>query len=140
NYHSEESFVSMFEDHSAKELWNFFRAGIGVGFSIPLIPFGVGLSLLWGAYLIRLQDLGAPSLVLFSGFVFLFLEPLMFLSWVGVVFTASMASWARIRELINEISHQSLEEVKLQKLNQQTKGHVLTADFWGTPLKVSIRP
>ena len=103
NFHAEQSFIDLFDRGSFKELIAFYKAGLGIAFSIPMIPLGVGMSLIWGAWIIRSLDLGAPGLVLFSGFIFLFLEPLMFVSWIGVVFARSGASWTRIRGLVSKL-------------------------------------
>ncbi|ATH08599.1 hypothetical protein BIY24_11775 [Halobacteriovorax marinus] len=113
NYHVENSFIKLFKKHSMAELYNFYKAGNNIALSIPLVPFGVGVSLLWGAHIIKVEALGASSLVLFSGFVFLFLEPMMFLSWIGVVFARSAGAWSRIKELINAIKSESKEEREL---------------------------
>ncbi len=117
NYHVEDSFINLFKKHSMAELYNFYKAGNNIALSIPLVPFGVGVSLLWGAHIIRVEQLGASSLVLFSGFVFLFLEPMMFLSWIGVVFARSAGAWARIKELIVAIKDECPEEIELREDN-----------------------
>lgn len=101
NYQSESTFFEMFHKLSFTELLNFYRSGIGIAFSIPLVPLGLGISLLWGAVIIRDLDLGTAALVLFSGFIFLFLEPLMYLSWIGVVFARSSVSWNRFKDLLD---------------------------------------
>jgi len=113
NFHAEKSFINLFKSHSMSELLNFYKAGQRVAISIPLVPTGVGLSLIWGAHIIFANDLGATSLILFSGFVFLFLEPIMFLSWIGVVFTRSAGAWSRVGELVNDLSNQSEMESEL---------------------------
>ncbi|EQC47889.1 ABC transporter, ATP-binding protein [Bacteriovorax sp. Seq25_V] len=114
NFHAEKSFIDLFKKNSMDELINFYKAGKRVAVSIPLVPTGVGLSLIWGAYIIFQKDLGATSLILFSGFVFLFLEPMMFLSWIGVVFTRSSGAWARVKELVNDL--QSVSEMEKEIL------------------------
>ena len=48
NFHAEDSFIKNFNSLSYKELFNFYIAGKGIAFSIPLIPLGVGASLVWG--------------------------------------------------------------------------------------------
>ncbi|OIQ17179.1 MAG: hypothetical protein BM556_13280 [Bacteriovorax sp. MedPE-SWde] len=122
NFHSESAFIKLFKSHSMKELINFYKAGQRVAISIPLVPTGVGLSLIWGAHIIFQQDLGATSLILFSGFVFLFLEPIMFLSWIGVVFTRSAGAWSRVGELVKDLRTESeMEEIlKRDKSFSQT--------------------
>jgi ATP-binding cassette subfamily B protein len=141
NFHAEQSFLDLFDKASFKELMAFYRAGLGIAFSIPLIPFGVGMSLIWGSWLIRSLDLGAPGLVLFSGFIFLFLEPLMFVSWIGVVFARSGASWKRIRELVNKLENKSLEEIQLNELNplKIEEEMQFKVSFWEKTMNVDIR-
>ena len=119
NFHAESSFTQLFSKSSFKELVNFYYAGVGVSFSIPIVPLGVGISLLWGAYIIGAENLGASSLILFSGFTFLFLEPLAFISWIGIVYISSLASWMRIKDLVNALKEESEEEKTLVKENNQ---------------------
>lgn len=142
NYHAEKSFIALFDRESWKELWYFYRAGIGVAFSIPLVPLGVGVSLVWGAHIIVTQDLGTSSLVLFSGFVFLFLEPLTFLSWLGIVITRSIGAWNRIDELVHRVSEESyrenyLKEKNTDKFSQAESFHVCV-EFWEKDLKLDF--
>lgn len=136
NYHAEDSFIKLFEMNSFKELMYFYRAGKTVSVSMPLVPLGVGLSFIWGAWIINDQALGASSLVLFSGFVFLFLEPLMFLSWIGVVFARSYASWVRMKKLVSNLNSPSTEEIFLQGHLPQNgiDREQLILQFWGEKL------
>ena len=113
NFHAEKPFIDLFKSNSWKELINFYYSGVGVSFSVPLIPLGVGLSLIWGGHIIFQNDLGASSLVFFSGFTFLFLEPLSFMSWIGVVFISSMSAWERVRELVDSLHKESEVEKSL---------------------------
>lgn len=138
NYHVTSVFTDLFKKSSWNELLYFYRAGIGVAISIPLVPFGVGLSLLWGAHIIFQNDLGASSLVLFSGFVFLFLEPLMFLSWIGVVFTRSIGAWNRTQELVTLLESSSAEEAFLREKNESVP-LLFHVDFWEKELEVPIK-
>lgn len=133
NYHAEPAFSYWFKSSSMKELWCFYKAGIGVGFSIPLLPLGIGFSLLWGAYIIKDLDLGASSLILFSGFVFLFLEPIMFLSWIGVVFARSYGSWERIKQLVKDIDQKTEKETRLELRNKKITNDKMEFDLelWG---------
>ncbi|MBC97929.1 MAG: hypothetical protein CME63_09280 [Halobacteriovoraceae bacterium] len=110
NYHSEEDFITWFKNFSWRELTTFYKAGIGVGISIPLLPLGIGLSLIYGGHIVYQQDLGASSLIVFSGFIFLFLEPIMFLSWIGVVFARSYGSWERLKGLVHDLAEETFEE------------------------------
>jgi ATP-binding cassette subfamily B multidrug efflux pump len=100
NYLAEGSFIKLFSSFSWKELFYAYKAGVGIGISMPLVPLGVGLSLVWGGFIIKDQALGASALIFFGGYVFLFLEPLAFLSWIGVVIVGSKASWDRIKKLM----------------------------------------
>lgn len=138
NYHAEDSFIKLFEKHSFAELYNFYRAGNNIAFSIPLVPLGVGISLLWGAYIIKMESLGASSLVLFSGFVFLFLEPMMFLSWIGVVFARSAGAWSRIKELIFAIDHPVDEEIALKEMNTELDAPSYNVIFWDKKTKIEL--
>lgn len=119
NFHAEGPFLRQFMDYSWKELINFYYSGVGVSFSVPLIPLGVGLSLIWGGYIIYQNQLGASALVFFSGFTFLFLEPLSFMSWIGVVYISSVSAWGRIRELVESLNTKSDVEAKLLQIYQQ---------------------
>lgn len=139
NYHAEDSFIEMFKQNSMRELMYFYRAGIGVAFSMPLIPLGVGLSFLWGAWIIKEQALGSSSLVLFSGFVFLFLEPLMFLSWIGVVFARSYAAWTRLKALVDKVALPSNDEVFLKEHNELAHKEFVVS-FWEERLEIDLSP
>lgn len=119
NFHAEKSFIDQFKNYSWKELINFYYSGVGVSFSVPLIPFGVGLSLIWGGYIIYQYQLGASALVFFSGFTFLFLEPLSFMSWIGVVYISSISSWGRIRDLVDALDTESELEKSLLKIYEE---------------------
>jgi len=140
NYHAESAFIDIFKVKSFRELTYAFKAGIAVSFTVPLIPLGVGLSFLYGAYIIQSQALGVTSLVLFSGFVFLFLEPLHFMAWIGVVFSSSLGSWSRIRELIHDLGKKSAREIQLEKINQSLDkdSKKFKVEFWGEILDIPI--
>lgn len=136
NFHAEKSFIELFREYSFKELMFFYRAGHRVAVSLPLVPLGVGISFVWGGYLIKAHDLGASSLILFSGFVFLFLEPLMFLSWIGVVFTRSYAAWQRIEALVKTLRDPSRQEQELHQRNHNGGG--LVVEFWEKELPIEV--
>ncbi|RLA64776.1 MAG: hypothetical protein DRQ88_06755 [Epsilonproteobacteria bacterium] len=140
NYHAESSFIDIFKEKSFKELTYAFKAGIAVAFTVPLIPLGVGLSFLLGAYIIQVEALGVTSLVLFSGFVFLFLEPLHFMAWIGVVFSSSLGSWARVQELIYDLGKKSEREKQLEDLNKSLNkdSKKFKVEFWGEILDIPI--
>ncbi|MCP4911701.1 MAG: ABC transporter ATP-binding protein [Oligoflexia bacterium] len=130
NFHSEKQFISLFQNYSLKELLNFYKASVRIGVAFPLTPLGVGLSLIWGGFYIYENQLGASSLILFSGFIFLFLEPLMFLSWIGVVIARSIGSWKRIQELVTDIRKTSNEETNLEEGNKKHSGRNFCVEFW----------
>lgn len=141
NYQAELSFIDLFKEHSLKELTNSLKAGIALSFSMPIIPLGVGLSLVWGGHLIKMQGLEVNSIILFSGFIFLFLEPLMFLSWIGVVFVSSYIAWVRIKELVVAFATESGEEKWLAEANSATNvGNDFCVQFWQEPLNLHITP
>lgn len=103
NFHAEKSFYELFKIHSAKEQKLFFQSSLGRTFGIPVVRACVGISLIWAAFIVKEQNLGGTALIFFSGFLFLVLEPLMFLSWIGVVVSQGLAGWSRIQELNQKI-------------------------------------
>ncbi len=100
NFHAEETFLKDFAKFSGTELDLFFKGSFGPTLSIPLIKLSFGISLLWGSYIIFEQGIGATALIFFSGFLFLMMEPIGFLSWIGVIISNSYAGWKRIKKLI----------------------------------------
>lgn len=140
NFHSESSFIDLFKKYSWSELLLFYRAGIGIGFSIPLIPLGFGISLLWGAYIVKMQDLGPSSLILFSGFIFLLLEPMQFVSWIGIVFARSFSSWQRVKELLSDITTVSDEEATIdQRPFHWQHDNQFTLELWKKDIKLNLQ-
>jgi len=103
NYHAEKDFYKSFTEKSDKELHTFFISTMGRALSFPMIKVGVGASLVWGALIVKNQNLEPSSLIFFSSFLFLVLEPLMFLSWIGIVTSQGYAAWTRIQELLNNL-------------------------------------
>lgn len=138
NFHVEKSFINWFKEVSSVELLNFYKAGSAGGIATPLLPLGIGFSLLLGAHIIYLQDLGASSLVLFSGFVFLFMEPLMYVAWVGIVWIGAIVSWGRISDLINSLNQKSKEEITLDRLNKSGNNEELNVCFWDIDILINI--
>lgn len=135
NFHAENSFIDIFKSVSKKELDMFFKAGMSMSSILPMVRIGMGLSLIWGAKIIYEQNLGASSLILFTGFLFLILEPLYFLSWVGAVYIRARASWVRIKDLIDSLSVESKIEEKY--LSKKDSSYVF--DFWGKTLSFPIQ-
>ena len=99
NYHAEEAFLNLFNKHSKNELDIFFKSTIERIFGGPAVKFGMGLSLLAGAFIVWNDKMDATSLIFFSGFLFLILEPLMLLSWIGVIVSQGLVGWERLEKL-----------------------------------------
>jgi ABC-type multidrug transport system fused ATPase/permease subunit len=131
NFHREESFVKGFVKTSSEELALFFKSSIGFAFTGPYIKLGLGLSLIWAAILIRQNNGDTSDLVFFSGFLYLFLEPVMFMSWVAVVISQGLAAWKRVKELHGVLIVPSSEEIELA----QTQFGIL---FWGKTIDLSF--
>lgn len=129
NFHREENFIGGFTKLSAEELKMFFRISVGYAFSGPYVKLGLGASLLWGGILIKTHGGGPSDLVFFSGFLYLFLEPVMFLSWVAVVMSTGFAAWRRIKELYLLLEQSSEDEKELEVMRP-----LISESF------VSIRP
>ena len=140
NFHSEDSFMKLFSELSLKELYYFYRSSLGISISMPLIPFGVGLSLLWGAQIIKTQGLGATTLILFSGFIFLFMEPMGYLSWIGIVVSRSSASWDRLKDLDVTLTTGIEAEEKLRNMNLTVVENNYKLPFWENSLSINFRP
>ena len=140
NFHAEASFMELFGELSLKELYYFYRSSLGISITMPLISLGVGLSMLWGAYIIKSYDLGATTLILFSGFVFLFMEPMGYLSWIGVVVSRSHASWGRLKDLDLTLTTSVEAEEKLKNLNTTLTDNNYKLPFWDQALAVSFKP
>ena len=140
NFHAEDSFITLFEKMSLKELYYFYRSSLGVSISMPLVSLGVGLSMLWGAYLIKSLNLGAGALIVFSGFIFLFMEPMAYLSWIGVVISRSNASWGRLRELHQTLTTELEAEKQLKQDNPDVSGLNFLVPFWDIKLPIKITP
>jgi ATP-binding cassette subfamily B protein len=140
NFHAEDSFIHKFFDLSAKELYYFYKSSIGISITFPLITLGIGLSLAWGAFIIKSQHLGASTLILFSGFIYLFMEPLGYMSWVGVVLTRSKASWKRLVDLEHTLTTITQGELDLIERNGKTKDLDFNLPYWDHSLNLHILP
>lgn len=103
NYHAEKDFYKFFNIISNRELKTFFISTMGRAISFPLVKVGVGASLIWAALIVKENNLEASSLIFFSSFLFLILEPLMFLSWIGIVTSQGYAGWSRIKEFTSSL-------------------------------------
>jgi ATP-binding cassette subfamily B protein len=141
NFHAEKTFFSLFQDLSLQELYYFYRASFGISILLPFVAFGVGMSLLWGAYLIKTLHLGASSLILFSGFIFLFMEPISYLSWVGIVLSRSHASWKRLKDFNTILDTESEIESALILNNKATTEPLhFVLPFWEKNITAIFMP
>lgn len=132
NFHQEESFIQGFKKISAQELGLFFKVGVGYSFASPYIKFGLGLSLLWASILIRANGGTTSDLVFFSGFLYLFMEPVMFLSWVAIVFVDGIVAWKRVKGLFTTLNTETPQEeqfkqLKLVETDEQYQSELI---FW----------
>lgn len=141
NFHKEESFIQGFVKTSSEELKLFFKSSIGFAFTTPYVKLGLGASLIWASLLIRKVGGTTSDLVFFSGFLYLFLEPVMFLSWVGVVVSQGVAAWRRIKELHGKLIIQSPEEEKLSQIPFMMDQGFIHADLslWQFTKKFNFR-
>jgi ATP-binding cassette subfamily B multidrug efflux pump len=132
NYHAEESFYGLFKEQSWEQLKAFYIGSLGRSIAFPMVKLGVGASLLWGAQIVFDKGMSGTSLIFFSGFLFLVLEPLMFISWIGVVVSHAWAAWVRIKELLNSIDG----GFDTQSLNQQDNKIL----FWDQWIDLDVKP
>ncbi|MBC76336.1 MAG: hypothetical protein CME64_10005 [Halobacteriovoraceae bacterium] len=136
NFHSENSFYQLFRQYSGVELRYFFISSLGRVFSFPLVKLGVGASLIWAALIVKEQGLSGTDLIFFSGFLYLILEPLLFLSWIGIVTSQGYAAWGRIKKLIRSLEQNTVESW-YKKYEDFQK---IELPFWGKTVDLEIRP
>lgn len=134
NFHSEKNFIKLFQSYSQDELLTFFKFTAARNIAFPLIKVGIGASLIWGAVIIYDKNLPGTSLIFFSGFLYLVLEPLMLLSWIGVVTGQGFAAWTRIQRLLKDIDKKIDYKISFQ-------GNILkpTIAFWKKDLSFEIK-
>ncbi len=131
NYHREETFINRFKELSGFELGLFFKSSVGFAFSVPMIRLGVGASLLWGAWILRARGAGASELVFFAGYLFLMLEPLMFLSWMAIVASQGYAAWGRVKGLYGVVIKPHDEEAQwTSQFNRSPSGLKFNLPYW----------
>lgn len=129
NFHREKKFIDKFKEISMEELQLFFKSSLAMAFISPYIKLGMGLSLIWAALLIKEQHGSASDLVFFAGFLYLFLEPVMFLSWVAVVISQGVAAWRRVKGLYDDLQTPSPVEKRENELKFQEKSDALELDL-----------
>lgn len=136
NFHKEERFIEGFFRLSAQEMWLFFKSSIGFAFSTPYVRLATGISLIWAAVLIRKNGGSTPDLVFFSGFLYLFIEPIQFLSWVAVVVSQGFAAWKRVKELHGMLIIPSKEEEELSVASPDVRADkvIVPVKFWEKPI------
>lgn len=135
NFHSEKSFYDLFRNYSGTELRYFFIYSFGRVFSFPLVKIGVGASLIWGAIIVQDQGLQGTDLIFFSGFLYLILEPLMFLSWIGIVTSQGYAAWGRVKKLIHSLE----ESTKEPWYEMYNTFETIRLPFWGGDVEAKIK-
>jgi ATP-binding cassette subfamily B protein len=134
NYHSEKDFFNAFNKVSDKELHTFFISMLGRVISFPLVKVGFGASLIWAALIVKDQNLPGTDLIFFSSFLFLILEPLMFLSWIGIVSSQGYAGWSRIKELTTKLDFKNTDEWLIET---RDFSHV-ELPLWDSSVKLSL--
>jgi ATP-binding cassette subfamily B multidrug efflux pump len=141
NFHREDSFIKGFVKISGEELTLFFKSSIGFAISGPYVKLGLGASLLWASLLIRARGGGPSDLVFFSGFLYLFLEPVMFMSWVAVVMSQGLAAWRRVKDLHGELIKPSELESELDKVAFESNDaeQITTVTLWGKVIPLTIK-
>lgn len=141
NYHREDSFITGFVKVSGEELALFYKSVVGFAFTgSSYVKLSLGASLLWGGILIKTRGGGPSDLVYFSGFLYLFLEPVMFLSWVAVVVSQGFAAWRRVRELYFLLEEPSPAETEVANAQLNfTESHLeLDLMFWNKKLQANM--
>jgi ATP-binding cassette, subfamily B, multidrug efflux pump len=140
NFHREENFIKGFVRSSSEELLLFFKSSIGFAITGPYVKLGLGASLIWAAILIRREGGNTSDLVFFSGFLYLFLEPVMFMSWVAVVISQGIAAWNRVKELHTLLVASSGEENDLQKsvVRCDVEGINMKVKFWENEIDLHL--
>lgn len=141
NFHREDNFIKGFVKASSEELLLFFKSSIGFAVTGPYVKLGLGASLIWAAILIRQKGGNTSDLVFFSGFLYLFLEPVMFMSWVAVVVSQGFAAWKRVKELYGILVIPSLEEEEFKdaKMEFNSESLLINIQFWEKPLELNFR-
>lgn len=141
NFHREDNFIKGFVKASSEEMAIFFKSSIGFAFTgSSYVRVALGASLLWAALLIRKNGGTTSDLVFFSGFLYLFLEPVLFMSWIAVVVSQVFAAWRRMKELYGILSVPSAEEEELKnaKVTSSEKEIELDLLYWEKPLALAV--
>ncbi len=141
NFHKEEEFIKKFNFFSQSELKLFFKSSLGYAFTMPYVKLGIGFSLVWAALLIKQRNGSSSDLVFFAGFLYLFLEPVIFLSWVAVVTSQGLSAWRRVKELFVTLQTESENEKGILKnCHVDTEGIQLSIKFWDSFVDINFVP
>lgn len=141
NFNAEKAFERRFSYYSQRELDIIFQGGIRMSSLMPIVPLGIGLSFALGVYYIHAANMGVSTIILFSGFSFLFIGPLSFLMWVGGVITRGQASWDRLQNLLKDLDLVTTLEVELNESNREVNSsttYKVTIPFWQKKIKFSF--
>jgi ATP-binding cassette subfamily B protein len=103
NFSKENSIIESFRQLCKSELKYFFKSDAYITLPFNLIKVGFAASLIMAALFVYENDMKSSDLIFFSGFLFLVLEPLMALSWIGIVFSQGYASWSRLKTLLKDL-------------------------------------
>jgi|GEM_PF-484859 len=144
HYHSDASFCQKFNVLNGLELKNFFYSAVGVALATPILPLGMGVALCHAGYIINELHLGASAFILFSGITFFLMEPLGFISWIGVVAAQSWASYKRITGLV-ESCQTTNEEERLLNLPEKfclpvnrAQLPLVSLPLWGQQMTIDL--
>ena len=141
NFNAESAFERVFSSYSNRELDVIYQGGLRMSTLIPLVPLGIGLSFVLGVYYIHLWNMDVSTIILFSGFTFLFIGPLSFLMWVGGVLSRGQASWIRVKNLLTLLATVTPLENDLKKLNsniEYNSSFNLSVPFWNSSVELTV--
>ncbi len=132
-YSAEQYFEHIFDKQSHDEMNTYFQTSLKQQLAFPCLMFGFSLSFLGACYLVYDQHLHVSDLVLFSGLLYLFQEPLMFFSWVWSVFSRARGSWNRLKTLEKQL----IEKKEVEgTLKENDKVLVLEIPFYDHQLSL----
>jgi ABC-type multidrug transport system fused ATPase/permease subunit len=141
NFHREDTFIQGFKKLSEMELSLFFKSSVVHAVTGPYVKFGLGASLLWGAMLIRSRGGSTSDLVFFSGYLYLFLEPVMFMSWVAVVMSQGLAAWRRVKDLHDSLNRPSTLEFEFKNISfvEDASSFEFRPKFWDHEIELNLK-
>ena len=114
NFGQDSSFVSIFSDSVERECEVSLKAANRISYVRPLVGLGLGLSLAIGALVIKVSSLGVSTFALFSTFLFLLFEPMMFLSWIGIIVSHTRVCLKRVDDLYVTVMTKSALEKEFE--------------------------